>query len=130
VNAPQADESGSKNGDQKHLNRGPLANASGDLPTSDPAVEGPALSQSLESASQGSSEQSQAPRRKRRAAVRLSRVDAERLARGEIASPEEALHLNDLRETRSLQREEPIVSPRDANERRLLGDRPPHFGSL
>lgn len=130
MNAPQADESGSKNGDQKHLNCGPLASASGDSPTSDPAVEGPALSQSLESASQGSSEQSQAPRRKRRAAVRLSRVDAERLARGEIASPEEALHLNDLRETRSLQREEPIVSPRDANERRLLGDRPPHFGSL
>ena len=74
--------------------------------------------------------QSQAPKRKRRAAVRLSRVDAERLARGEIASPEEALHLNDLRETRSLQREEPAVAARDANERRLLGDRPPHFGSL
>lgn len=74
--------------------------------------------------------QSQAPKRKRRAAVRLSRVDAERLARGEIANPEEALHLNDLRETRSLQCEESAVAARDANERRLLGDRPPHFGSL
>ena len=74
--------------------------------------------------------QSQTSKRRRRAAVRLSRVDAERLARGEIANPEEALHLNDLRETRSLQSEESSVAARDANERRLLGDRPPHFGSL
>jgi hypothetical protein len=68
--------------------------------------------------------------RKHRAAVRLSRVDAERLARGEIAKPEDAVHLNDPRETRSLQRAESTVAARDANERRLLADRPPHFGTL
>ena len=107
-----------------------LADASGDSPTSDPAAEAPAQNRSLESARPNVPGQSQAPKRKRRAAVRLSRVDAERLARGEIANPEEALHLNDLRETRSLQREESAVAARDANERRLLGDRPPHFGSL
>ena len=111
-------------------NRESLADASGDSPTSDPAAEAPAQNRSLESARRGSPGSLQAPKRKRRAAVRLSRVDAERLARGEIANPEEALHLNDLRETRSLQREEPAVAARDANERRLLGDRPPHFGSL
>ena len=126
MNVFQAGES-DLNGDP---NRESLADASGDSPTSDPAAEAPAQNRSLESARRGSPGSLQAPKRKRRAAVRLSRVDAERLARGEIANPEEALHLNDLRETRSLQREEPAVAARDANERRLLGDRPPHFGSL
>ena len=126
MNVFQAGESDS-NGDP---NRESLAGASGDSPTSDPAAEAPSRNRSLESARRGSPGSLQAPKRKRRAAVRLSRVDAERLARGEIANPEEALHLNDLRETRSLQREEPAVAARDANERRLLGDRPPHFGSL
>lgn len=126
MNAFQAGESDS-NGDP---NRESLADASGDSPTSDPAAEAPAQNRSLESTGQSSPGSLQAPKRKRRAAVRLSRVDAERLARGEIANPEEALHLNDLRETRSLQREESAVAARDANERRLLGDRPPHFGSL
>lgn len=111
-------------------NRELLADASGDSPMSDPADEAPSRNRSLESARRSLAGQSQAPKRMRRAAVRLSRVDAERLARGEIANPEEALHLNDLRETRSLQREESAVAARDANERRLLGDRPPHFGSL
>ena len=126
MKAFQAGES-DLNGDP---NRESLADASGDSPTSDPAAEAPAQNRSLESARPNLPGQSQAPKRRRRAAVRLSRVDAERLARGEIANPEEALHLNDLRETRSLQREEPAVAARDANERRLLGDRPPHFGSL
>lgn len=126
MNAFQAGESDS-NGDP---NRESLADASGDSPTSDPAAEAPAQNRSLESTGQSSPGSLQATKRKRRAAVRLSRVDAERLARGEIANPEEALHLNDLRETRSLQREESAVAARDANERRLLGDRPPHFGSL
>lgn len=66
---------------------------------------------------------------KHRAVVRLSRVDAERLQRGEIKRPEDALHLNDLRETVSEQHAARVVA-RDANERRLLGDRPPHFGTL
>lgn len=126
MNAFQAGEL-DLNGDP---NRESLAGAGGDSPTSDPAAEAPAQNRSLESARPNVPGQSQAPKRKRRAAVRLSRVDAERLARGEIANPEEALHLNDLRETRSLQREESAVAARDANERRLLGDRPPHFGSL
>ena len=126
MKAFQAGES-DLNGDP---NRESLADVSGDSPTSDPAAEAPAQNRSLESARPNLPGQSQTPKRKRRAAVRLSRVDAERLARGEIANPEEALHLNDLRETRSLQREESAVAARDANERRLLGDRPPHFGSL
>ena len=126
MNAFQAGESDS-NGDP---NRESLAGAGGDSPMSDPADEAPSRNRSLESARWGSPGSLQAPKRMRRAAVRLSRVDAERLARGEIANPEEALHLNDLRETRSLQREESAVAARDANERRLLGDRPPHFGSL
>ena len=108
MKAFQAGESDLNGGQNREL----LADASGDSPRRSLAG------------------QSQAPKRKRRAAVRLSRVDAERLARGEIANPEEALHLNDLRETRSLQREESAVAARDANERRLLGDRPPHFGTL
>lgn len=126
MKAFQAGES-DLNGDP---NRESLADVSGDSPTSDPAAEAPAQNRSLESARPNVPGQSQAPKRKRRAAVRLSRVDAERLARGEIANPEEALHLNDLRETRSLRREESAVAARDANERRLLGDRPPHFGTL
>lgn len=126
MKAFQAGES-DLNGDP---NRESLADVSGDSPTSDPAAEAPAQNRFLESARPNVPGQSQAPKRKRRAAVRLSRVDAERLARGEIANPEEALHLNDLRETRSLRREESAVAARDANERRLLGDRPPHFGTL
>ena len=39
--------------------------------------------------------------RKHKAAVRLSRIDRERLERGEISNPTEALHLNDRRVTES-----------------------------
>ena len=74
-----------------------------------------------------------APRGRRhgRAAVRLSRVDRERLERGEISTPEEALHLNDAGQATSAAHEvKPAVEAKDANERRLLGERPPHFGKL
>ncbi|MCF2706961.1 hypothetical protein I6E29_06730 [Arcanobacterium haemolyticum] len=66
-------------------------------------------------------------RRHHRAAIRLSRVDRERLERGEISQASEALHLNDAAGTRAARR---AVEARDANERRLLEDRPPHFGAL
>ncbi len=65
-----------------------------------------------------------------RRAVRLSRVDRERLERGEISTPEEALHLNDAGAPQSAQHEVKKLEPQDANERRLLGDLPPHFGKL
>lgn len=69
--------------------------------------------------------------RKHRAVVRLSRVDAERLERGEIAIPEDALHMNDRRVTTSLELGAVSgVEARDANERRLLEERPPHFGNF
>ncbi len=69
--------------------------------------------------------------RKHKAVVKLSRVDQERLERGEISNPTEALHLNDRRVTESEPAAvEPSVRPRDANEQRLLADRPPHFGKL
>ncbi|MFT0846143.1 hypothetical protein VR010_00105 [Actinomycetaceae bacterium L2_0104] len=71
------------------------------------------------------------PSRQHRAVVRLSRVDRERLERGEIADPTDALHLNDRKVTESAPREvAPSVRARDANEQRLLSDRPPHFGNL
>lgn len=65
-----------------------------------------------------------------RRAVRLSRVDRERLERGEIDTPEEALHLNDARTVSSAPHEVKGVEARDAQERRLLGDLPPHFGKF
>ena len=91
---------------------------------------GPAAGDPRGSGSGRSSVAASSPRR-RRAVVRLSRLDAERLARGEISSPEEALHLDDPKATRSAMREERRgVVARDAGERRLLENRPPHFGSL
>ncbi len=60
-------------------------------------------------------------------AIRLSRVDRERLERGDISEPTQALHLNDTARTRE---KRPSIQARDANERRLLEDRPPHFGAL
>ena len=90
----------------------------------------PAAANPRGSGSGRSSAAASSPRR-RRAVVRLSRLDAERLARGEISSPEEALHLDDPKATRSAMREERHgVVARDAGERRLLENRPPHFGSL
>lgn len=69
--------------------------------------------------------------RRHKGVVRLSRVDRERLERGEIADPTEALHLNDRKVTESAAHEiSSAVTARDANERRLLDDRPPHFGKL
>ncbi len=69
--------------------------------------------------------------RRHKAVVRLSRIDQERLERGEISNPTEALHLNDRRVTESEPiAVEPRVRARDANEQRLLTDRPPHFGKL
>ncbi len=69
--------------------------------------------------------------RKHKAVVRLSRVDQERLERGEIDNPTQALHLNDRKVTESAPREvAPRVQAHDANEQRLLSDRPPHFGNL
>lgn len=72
--------------------------------------------------------------RKPRRVVRLSRVDQERLERGEFASPEDAVHQWDLSGTtkpagrqRAKANEEKALSPRD---REILGDRPPHFGKL
>ena len=65
-----------------------------------------------------------------RRAVRLSRVDRERLERGEIDTPEQALHLNDAGQPVSTQHEVKGLEARNADERRLLGDLPPHFGKL
>lgn len=121
--------------------------------------------------------------RKPRRVVRLSRVDQERLARGEIATPEEAVHLYDSHvgsaapkvkirkssgapgsKAESVSNAEPgatvesaatapkaepgaaaesavakrlramhksrEIQARDAHERELLANRPPHFGKL
>lgn len=80
-------------------------------------------------------------RQKSRRVVRLSRVDQERLDKGEIQTPEEAVHLFDAGPIRS-DRKGPAgtqdqagkkvgqgeqLSPRD---REILSDRPPHFGKL
>lgn len=103
----------------------------GDVGPADPHErDAPAAANPRGSGSGRSSAAASSPRR-RRAVVRLSRLDAERLARGEISSPEEALHLDDPKATRSAMREERHgVVARDAGERRLLENRPPHFGSL
>lgn len=84
--------------------------------------------------------------KKSRRVVMLSRVDAERLERGEIATPEEALHIHDA----------PPVKPRvpksaaavaaaaasgtvkgstpvrklSPHEQDILAEVPPHFGKL
>lgn len=109
--------------------------------------------------------------RKPRRVVRLSRVDQERLARGEIATPEEAVHLYDshvgsaapkvkirkssgapdskVESAATAPKAEPgaaaesavakrlramhksrEIQARDAHERELLANRPPHFGKL
>ncbi|MFC5370787.1 hypothetical protein [Arcanobacterium bovis] len=76
--------------------------------------------------------------------MRLSRVDQERLMRGEIATPEEALHIHDAPPVRP-----EFPAQRDANqgmgtygragqankslsphERELLENLPPHFGKI
>ncbi|USR79241.1 hypothetical protein [Arcanobacterium pinnipediorum] len=70
--------------------------------------------------------------KKSRRVVRLSRVDAQRLANGEITTPEEAVHISDARTI--LPKVEPIQvrtgQALDAHERQLLENIPPHFGKL
>lgn len=103
----------------------------GDVGPADPHERDALAAASPRGSGSGRSSAAASSPRRRRAVVRLSRLDAERLARGEISSPEEALHLDDPKATRSAMREERHgVVARDAGERRLLENRPPHFGSL
>ncbi|QRV02000.1 hypothetical protein JTE88_07950 [Arcanobacterium phocisimile] len=67
--------------------------------------------------------------------VRLSRVDAQRLARGEFSAPEEALHVTDAGPV--MQRSKTGVVQRSAqpqalspHERELIENLPPHFGKI
>ncbi len=66
----------------------------------------------------------------------LSRLDRERLERGEIACPEEALHIHDAKSAPAPERatwrqkkvvDEAKLSPR---EKEILAELPPHFGKL
>lgn len=103
----------------------------GDVGSADPHERDALAAANPRGSGSGRSSAAASSPRRRRAVVRLSRLDAERLARGEISSPEEALHLDDPKATRSAMREERHgVVARDAGERRLLENRPPHFGSL
>ena len=61
---------------------------------------------------------------KSRRAVRLSRVDAERLARGEFTEPEEAVHNTDPPATKTVGADRTDTG-RDAE---ILRELPPHFG--
>ena len=66
-------------------------------------------------------------------AIRLSRVDSERVERGELSSESEALHHALTEETgdaTSKDEETPAIEPRDARERQLLENLPPHYGKL
>ncbi|XCB30786.1 hypothetical protein RQN30_05350 [Arcanobacterium hippocoleae] len=75
-----------------------------------------------------------------RRAVMLSRVDQERLARGEISVPEEAVHASDARgvHPKLYSKEELAVRAAaaarvrklSAHEREILAQVPPHFGKL
>ncbi|MCI7550846.1 MAG: hypothetical protein PUK40_02810 [Actinomycetaceae bacterium] len=80
--------------------------------------------------------------------VRLSRVDQERLERGEITYPEEAVHISDAKSVHPKKPEERATSahsklsrnrPRGSNsdtdaltpfERDIIANVPPHFGAL
>ncbi|MDN6486200.1 hypothetical protein [Ancrocorticia populi] len=63
-------------------------------------------------------------------AVRLSRVDSERISRGELGSEAEALHEALTEETGDGPSSDEKVEARDARERQLLEDLPPHFGKI
>lgn len=77
--------------------------------------------------------------RKSRRVVMLSRIDQERLARGEISAPEEAVHVSDARGVHPK-----FYSPQElaahaakaaqhslsAHEREILAEVPPHFGKI
>ncbi|WP_353065277.1 hypothetical protein [Arcanobacterium hippocoleae] len=72
--------------------------------------------------------------------VRLSRVDQERLARGEITQPEEAVHLLDARGVYPKKYAQAELAQRaldaakkpalTAREKEILAQVPPHFGKL
>lgn len=66
-----------------------------------------------------------------RRVVRLSRIDAERLAKGEFSIPEDALHQYDappvLPQKKSVGQELEALTPRD---KEILAEVPPHFGKL
>lgn len=71
--------------------------------------------------------------RKPRRVVRLSRVDQERLAREEISTSTEVTEKARVSESADRLRaahKKRQIHPRDAHERELLADRPPHFGKL
>ncbi|MGO1471717.1 hypothetical protein [Flaviflexus sp.] len=62
-------------------------------------------------------------------AVYLSRVDRERLERGEIKTPEEALHKDDPTVRRTPERAETNKkSGLSQRDREILAERPPHWG--
>ena len=84
--------------------------------------------------------------RESRRVVRLSRVDQERLDRGGIASPEEAVHINDAppiepvfpvpaEPGESVDGEGEASDPKprrsfSPHERDILAEVPPHFGKI
>ncbi|ADH93300.1 hypothetical protein EBF03_07920 [Arcanobacterium haemolyticum] len=66
-----------------------------------------------------------------RRVVRLSRLDAGRLERGDIATPEEALHNTDAGPV--LSKPTGFHTPAqayDPHEKELIENVPPHFGKL
>lgn len=66
---------------------------------------------------------------KRRRAVYLSRVDRERLEKGEISTPEEALHKDDPPAQQIVgQADQKKHRGLSARDREILEDRPPHWG--
>lgn len=72
--------------------------------------------------------------------VLLSRVDQERLDRGEISAPEEAVHISDARvvnpkfftaQELALRAVEKAKTPAlSLHEKEILAEVPPHFGKL
>ena len=73
-----------------------------------------------------------ARRRKHSPAVRLSRIDRERVERGELDGDAQAVLQALTEETGAAGGGEPQrdIRARDANEQRLLDELPPHFGKL
>lgn len=79
-------------------------------------------------------------KRASRRVVMLSRVDQERLARGEISTPEEAVHASDARGVHPKQYSSQELAARakkaaredqfSPHEREILAQVPPHFGKI